>query len=203
MTGSYLDLSNLPDYEISNRTPLWWGQTLMCVIEGVLLLALIAIYFYLRLSVDVWPPPGTRIPGASLAAFSLIFLVLSMAGSYWADAGAKKDNARHMIAGMALNLVLAGIALVFRYQWWRGFNFTWSADVHASIVWSILFLHTFDLVADLLVTTVLFVMVALGHRGPAVRLGVHVDSVLYYFLVGIWVPLWMTVQWGPSVQFGP
>jgi hypothetical protein len=28
-----IDVSNLPDYEISNNTPLWWGQVLMAVIE--------------------------------------------------------------------------------------------------------------------------------------------------------------------------
>jgi hypothetical protein len=48
-----LDVSGLPPYEISNQSPLFWGQVLMCLIEGSLLCMLIATYFYLRLGVDV------------------------------------------------------------------------------------------------------------------------------------------------------
>ena len=59
MTGPrVLDVSSLPAYDISNKAPLWWGQLLMCLIEASLLLLLVAMYFYVRLSVDMWPPPG-------------------------------------------------------------------------------------------------------------------------------------------------
>ena len=44
-----LDVSGLPPYDISNQSPLFWGQVLMCLIEGSLLCMLIATYFYLRL----------------------------------------------------------------------------------------------------------------------------------------------------------
>ena len=61
-----VDVSNLPAYNISNQAPLWWGQFLMCAIEGTLFCTMIATYFYLRMSVDVWPPPGVPSPGRAL-----------------------------------------------------------------------------------------------------------------------------------------
>ena len=66
-------------------------------------------------------------------------------------------------------------------------------------MWDILFLHTYDVVADLLVTAVLMVIVAIGRDGPKERIGVHVDSVLWYFLVGIWIPMYVVVYWGPRL----
>jgi len=102
-----------------------------------------------------------------------------------------------MFGGLLANLVLAIIFLVFRFAEWNTFNFTWASDIHGSLVWSILFLHTFDVVADLIFTVVLLVILLLGKYGPHQRIGVHVDSVVWYFLVLIWIPLYVTVYWGP------
>ena len=83
---------------------------------------------------------------------------------------------------------------------WNSLNFTWASDAHGSIVWTILFLHSYDIVADMLMTAVLIVIVASGRYGPRQRIGVHVDSVLWYFLVGIWIPLYGVVLLGAAAD---
>lgn len=191
-----LDVSGLPAYEISNRAPLWWGQLLMAVIEGALICMLMAMYFYYRLTVDVWPPPGVKPPGITLPTIALIPFVASAAGSYVASEGAKRDNRSRMIAGLITNVLLGVIFLVLRFAEWRTFNFTWASGSHGSMVWAILFLHTFDVIADLLMTVILIGIIADKKHGPKQRLGVHVDSVLWYFLVLIWLPLYVVVYWG-------
>ena len=104
--------------------------------------------------------------------------------------------------GLGLNLGLAIIFLVLRAIEWNSLNFTWASDAHGSIVWTILFLHSYDIVADVLMTAVLIVIVASGHYGPRQRIGVHVDSVLWYFLVGIWIPLYGVIYWAPRLIGG-
>jgi heme/copper-type cytochrome/quinol oxidase subunit 3 len=198
-----VDVSQLPAYDISNQSPLWWGQLLMCLIEGSIFCMLIAIYFYLRLSVDVWPPPGTVLPDITLPTVALIPLAVSCIGSYWASEAAKKGDRRGMILGMLLNVVLAGAFLILRAMEWKSLNFTWASDAHGSIFWVILFLHTYDVVADLLMTTVLVVILASGYYGQKQRIGVHVDSVLWYFLAGIWLPLYAVLYWGPRILGAP
>jgi cytochrome c oxidase subunit III len=192
-----LDVSGLPPYEISNRAPLYWGQLLMAAIEGTLLCILIATYFYARLSVDVWPPPGVPPLKLLMPSLALIPLVLSAGGSYAASQGAKKNSRPIMLLGLGVNVILASFFLALRFIEWRTFNFTWASDVHGTLVWSILFLHTFDVIADVLMTVVLMVILAIGKYGAKQRLGVHVDSVLWYFLVLIWFPLYITLYWGP------
>lgn len=198
-----IDVSDLPPYEISNRAPLWLGQVLLCVIEGSMFCMLIAIYFYLRLGVDVWPPPGSQLPHVLWPSLALIPLFISCAGSYWASEGAKRDDRRWMLNGLAANLVFAGIFLVLRFYEWNTLNFNWAADAHATIVWSILFLHTLDVLADLLMTVVLIAVAALGRYAENQRLGVHVDSIVWYFLAGIWLPLYAVIYWGPRIVGAP
>jgi heme/copper-type cytochrome/quinol oxidase subunit 3 len=194
-----LELGHLPEYDISNQAPLWLGQLLLCLIEGSMFCMLIAIYFYLRLSVDVWPPPGSQLWSIWVPSVAIIPLALSALGSYAASLGAKQNNRLLMIVGMLGNLLLAALFLFFRYLEWRSFNFNWQADAHATIVWTILFLHTFDVVADLMMTLVLLIIISTGTYGPKQRIGVHVDSVVWYFLVAIWLPLYAVIYWGPRL----
>jgi cytochrome c oxidase subunit 3 len=198
-----LYLSNLAPFEISAGAPLWWGQLLLCFIEASMFLTMIAVYFYLRLSIDVWPPPGTQLPHTLYPTLALVPLVLSGAGSYWASEGAKKNDRTAMLTGMILNLLLACAFLAARWAEVRTLNFTWSTDVHGTIFWSILVLHTLDAVADMLYTAVLVVIIGVGRYGEKQRLGVHADSVVWYFIIAIWFPLYVVIYWGPHFVGAP
>ncbi len=88
-----LDASHLPPYDISNQGPLWWGQFFVTLIEGTMFCILIAAYFYTRLRMDVWPPPGDQFPHTILPTLALVPLIASAFGSYWASQAAKKTIA--------------------------------------------------------------------------------------------------------------
>jgi cytochrome c oxidase subunit 3 len=192
-----LDVSHLKPYSISNEAPLWWGQVFLALVEGVMFCILIAMYFYYRLSVDVWPPPGVQLPTRVMPALCTLLLLLSCIGSYKASEAAKKNDVRGMISGLTLNMVLAVGGMMFRAMEWGLWNYKWNTGVYGSITWAILFLHTVDVLADMVFTLVLIILLNRGATGPMQRLGVHVDSIIWYFLVGIWIPLYITVFWGP------
>lgn len=198
-----IDVSGLPPFAISNEAPLWWGQAFLAIIEGTMFCILIAMYFYIRLSMDMWPPPGIQLPRQLLPAICMVFMIASCAGSYLASEAAKRDDRRGMIRGLTLNLVLAGTAMVLRGILWREWNFKWTSTAYGSITWTILFLHTVDVAADLAFTIVLVAILATGRHDARHRLGVHVDSVIWYFLMAIWIPLYVTVFWGPYLVGAP
>ncbi len=198
-----IDVSDLPPYEISSEAPLWWGQVFLAIIEGTMFCILIAMYFYIRLRMDRWPPPGIQLPPELWPAICTIVLILSCAGSYLASEAAKRDDRLGMIRGLVLNLVLAGASMVCRAIAWRDWNFKWTSTAYGSITWAILFLHTVDVGADLAFTAVLVLILITGRHGPRQRLGVHVDSIVWYFLVAIWIPLYVTVFWGPHFVGSP
>lgn len=67
-----LDVSHLQPYEISSQSPLWWGQFMIVFIEGTMFAILIAAYFYTRLRMDVWPPPGDQFPSITLPTWIVL-----------------------------------------------------------------------------------------------------------------------------------
>ena len=198
-----IDVAGLPDFEISKNAPLWWGQVFLCFAEGSLLSIMIALYFYYRLQLGIWPPPGIGLPARLIPAISTALLVLSCIGSYVASEAAKRNNRPRMIFGLSLNLLLAFSALFFRALHWSSWNFNWKATAYGSVTWGIIFIHSFDVVADLLFTIVLLFFIVFVRSGPAQRLGVHVDSVVWYFLVGMWLALYVTIDWTPYFWGGP
>ena len=102
-----------------------------------------------------------------------------------------------MIFGLLVNLALAGVAMAIRAVEWGSWNFKWTTTAYGSVVWAMIFVHTIDVAADLVFTAVLVIILVLGRYGPRQSLGVHVDSIIWYFLVAIWIPLYATIYWGP------
>jgi cytochrome c oxidase subunit III len=198
-----IDVSHLQDYEISSEAPLWWGQVLLAAIEGTMFCIMIAMYFYIRLSMDMWPPPGIQLPREVLPAICTLLLIASCAGTYIASEASKKDDRAGMIRGLVINLVLAIGSMACRGIAWYEWNFKWTSTAYGSITWGVLFLHTLDVAADLIFTLVLVILLVIGHHSPRQRLGVHVDSIIWYFLVAIWIPLYVTVFWGPHIVGAP
>jgi heme/copper-type cytochrome/quinol oxidase subunit 3 len=198
-----LDVSHLPAADVSEQAPVWWGQLLLAFIEASMFFILLAMYFYIRLSYDMWPPPGVQLPHVGLATIALIPLLVSALGSYLASEAAKKNDRGGMLLGLGLNLVLAATFGVLRWISWDTWNFNWKTGAYGSIVWSMMWLHTLDAVADMVFTAVLILVVALGYTGVKQRLGVHVDSILWYFIVLIWLPLYVAIYWGPHIVGAP
>jgi heme/copper-type cytochrome/quinol oxidase subunit 3 len=198
-----LDVAHLPDRDVSNHDPLWWGQFILALIEASMFFILIGMYFYVRLSYDVWPPPGVQLPQQFWCAVAWVPFVVSAYGSYRASEAAKKNDTRGMILGLSFNLALGAMAMGMRAIGWWQWNFNWKTGAYGSIVWSMMWLHTLDAVADLVFTAVLILLLLLGYTGPKQRMGVHVDSILWYFIILIWIPLYIAIFWGPRFAGAP
>jgi cytochrome c oxidase subunit 3 len=194
-----LDVSHLPDYEISSDAPIAWGQFCVIAIESTMFMLLVATYFYLRLNLDVWPPPGEQFPHLLLPSLAWIPLLLSVPPAYMATETAKKDQAGATVKWMLANLFFASIFLVMRIVEWHSFNFQWDSSAHGSIVWITLGFHTLDYVALMLETVVLVIATVAGRWSPKLRSAVHADSLTWYFIVAIWIPLYFTLYWGPRI----
>lgn len=202
-TERTLDVSGLPEFAVSSQAPLWWGQACLAAIEATTFAILIAMYFYYRLSVDMWPPAGVQLPHVELPTVALLPLIASVVASYIASEGAKKNDRRTMLRGLTANAVLVLAFLALRFIEWQTLNFRWDTDVHGSIFYAILFLHSLDVVADLVYTLVLIVVIWPGNYGGMQRVGVHVDSLVWYFLAAIWIPLYVVIYWGPHIVGAP
>ncbi len=195
-SAAQFDLAVLPDSSIDSHAPLWWGQLIMAAIEGTLFVVLCVVYLYYRSKFNVWPPPGVHQP-FTLATANTAFLILSCLPVYAADKAVEKGNRSGVILWESVALFCGLLFLFLRFQEFKALDFKWNSHVYGSIVYAMLWLHSFDFAAALLESVVLIAIFLLNRVGEKQRLGVRVSTILYYFLAAIWLPLYCLVYLYP------
>lgn len=198
-TPRFINVAELPSIAFLHRSVVFWAAVGAIMMEGTMFALLIASYYYARLGVDVWPPPGTRTMGVTLPTVELVLLLISVLPSYWSSEAAKKNDIPKARRQLALNLLLVLAAMAVRAYEWSSFDFNWKANIEASIVWMMLSLHTFEVAVDVALTLFLIVVSLTPRFNDTHRKGIDFDSITWYFLVGIWVPMYATIFLAPYI----
>jgi heme/copper-type cytochrome/quinol oxidase subunit 3 len=190
-----LDVSELPSYAFSHRSPMWWGTLGMIAIEATVFALTIASYFYLRSHATTWPM--TALP-PDLLWGSLNTAV--MLGSLVPNHLAKKAAERHDLHGVRVWLV-AGIvfALAFlavRVMEFATLNVRWDSNAYGSVVWTLLGFHTAHLATDFIDTVVLAVLFFTGPLEGKRFVDVSENAFYWYFVVWAWLPIYFVIYWG-------
>jgi len=195
----FIDVADLPTIAFLSRSPAFWAAIGVVMMEGTMFSLLIASYYYARLGVDVWPPPGTRLLGFTLPTIELVLLLISVPPAYWSSEAAKKNDIPKARLHLILNVVFALAALAVRAYEWGTLNFDWKANIEASIVWMMLALHTFELGSGILITLFLIAVSLTARFNDTHRKGIDFDSITWYFIVGIWIPMYATIFIAPYI----
>jgi cytochrome c oxidase subunit I+III len=138
-------------------------------------------------------------PHIMLPTIEVIVLLLSCIPAYWGSEAAKRNDLPGITRNLVFNGLLAVLAVVIRAIYWLTFNFNWKTDIHGSVVWMIMTLHTFETVTAIIVTAFLLLLIALGRFTDTHRKGVDFDSFTWYFVVGIWLPIYATIFIAPYI----
>ncbi len=197
-----IDVSMLETYALDHRAPLWWGQILMMVIEGTLFVLLISSYFYVRMGFDVWPPNDIDPVGMLLPTIGLIILLVSVPPMVWAGRGADRKRRPWVVWGTLINLACVVIFLLIRWYELVKLPFKWSTDIYGTFVWCMLGLHTMHAIADGTQTLVILAIVLLRRVNEKQLLGIKMDGLYWYFVVGSYVPVYLVVYVYPAVLKG-
>jgi heme/copper-type cytochrome/quinol oxidase subunit 3 len=179
--------------------PLWWGNLLAIVIEGMVFVLTIASYFYLRLTFRDWPPPRIAYPDLGVGLLNLSILLASAVPMYLLQRATEKDHEKQARLAVALGLLMMLVSIVVRIYEFHGLNCQWDTNAYGSIVWLILSLHTVHLLAGT-VETVWLTAWAFTHKlDKKHRLDLEVLAAYWYFVVGSWVVLftvlYLTPRW--------
>jgi cytochrome c oxidase subunit III len=197
-----IDVSTLPDHAIGERAPLWWGVLMMVVIESTMFAMLLATYLYVRNEFDAWPPLGTPAPEQLPGLITTIVLLLSAVPQWAADRLACHDiagNDRAIRWTLVAATVLAFAVLVPRAYEFRALHCRWDSHAYGSIVWTILGMHTFHVLASAIETAVLTVYAFRRPMDEKHRLDLDVNSLYWYFVTAWWLPAYALVYFGPRL----
>lgn len=202
-----LDVSRLPPDTMDHRSPIWWGNLLMMIIETTMFGILVAAYFYLRANYDRWPPvrPDGPVglyytdPLWSIATINLIVILLSVVPMAVADMACLKHSRKWVIIGIALCMVLQGVSIWLRFKEFGGLLFRWDENAYASTVWTILGLHLLHLITGTCENSVMLAWVVFKNLDQKHARDVRVGCVYWYWVAGIWVILFGVVYVAPRL----
>jgi len=187
-----------PLKRLAPRThPLWWGVAGAVAIELVVVANLLASYFYLAAHNSVWPPEGTDPPEAVWASVVVVMLVMSAVTMWWAGRGSDAGDRMQLALGLTASCLLAALALCFRGLQIAEFDIPWNAHAYGSIVWAIVGFHFTHVVSAILGTAVVAVLAWRGYFTPDRQLAIVVDTLYWYFVAGVSIPIYLVVFWVP------
>ena len=180
--------------------PLWWGILGAVAIEGAVVATLLTSYFYLSARAEIWPPPGVEPPPLLWSTLVLVILPLSSVTMWWAGKGSDAGNKRQLAIGVTASVALASLALVIRSFQIAAFDFKWSDHAYGSIVWTITGFHFTHVVSEIVGTAVVAVLAWRGYFTPERQLGVVVDTLYWYFVAGVFLPIYLVLYWAPRLM---
>jgi heme/copper-type cytochrome/quinol oxidase subunit 3 len=206
-----LDVSHLPESGFGPSTPLWWGNTLLLLIETAMFALLGATYFYLHMNYQEWPPNQPMhdpplyhtLPDLWPATWGLVVLLIGCLPAALAHISALKLKTWPTRIGLVLTIAAGVAAAVIRWYEFPGLHFRWDDNAYGSITWFILGMHLFHILTITLETLVM-ASYALFHKLEAHRAeDITLTSIYYYWVAGVWAVFYVVVYWSPRWYMTP
>jgi len=192
------DAAAVPDRGFVLHAPIWWGNTLILLVEGAALALLVVTYFYIRRDFDTWPPTRTLLPDLGIATINLTVLVVSVLPMWYAAQLALKQDRPKLLACCLLVCVLFGIAsAILRVLEFKGVHTRFGANAYGSIVWAILAVHFAHIIAATLETLVIGILFLKGPLQEKHFVDATANAAYWYLVALSWVGLYAVVFLSP------
>ncbi|HEX8141010.1 MAG TPA: hypothetical protein VF553_00320 [Pyrinomonadaceae bacterium] len=192
-----IDVSRLPGFAFGSRAVTWWAVWGFLVIEGTMLALCFVTYFYLRDRVYDWPPPPTLLPDLLIPTINLFVILLSALPMYLLERAAKRLDARSVIRWHVVCDLIGMAFITLRFFEFKSLNVYWDSNAYGSILWTIIVIHTFHLVSEVVETIVVTVLLTTGHTEPRYMVDAADNALYWYFIVAIWIPCYALLYLAP------
>lgn len=193
-----LYVGKLPSVVFGHRSLIWWGTIGMMAIEGTMFAIVLVSYFYLRTRITDWPP-GVMPPALLYGALNTGVFLVSLIPNQWTKSVAEKGDLKKVQLGLLVMTSLGVINIVLRGFEFTALNCQWDANAYASILWTILGLHTVHLLTDWVDTAVLTVLFFTGPLDGKRYMDASENADYWYFVVGTWLPIWFIIYFVPRL----
>jgi cytochrome c oxidase subunit I+III len=203
-----IDVFALPEAAKDHKSAVWWGNNLLLLIETSMFAILVACYLYFR-NVDFgqWPPPQVDHPPFDLdpnplltgSTIELAVMLLSLVPAVLVDRACMRGPraVRTVTVGLLVVILLEVASIGLRFHGFHELHHRYDANAYGSVTWGILFLHLLHLVISVVESGLLLVWLAVKGFDDKHARDVRITLVYWYWIVGIWVPLYLLVYWSP------
>ena len=191
------DISGLPRTVFGHRSLMWWGTLGFIIIEGTTLFICAVTYFYLRRNFTTWPPEHIYRPALLVPTIQAGLMLLSNIPMRWADRASRKMDLAGVRKAFVICSVLAVVMTVLRWFEFRALNVRWDTTAYGSAAWATVTAHGTLLLLEL-AETVAFTVLLWGNDVEERDLSGVADNAFYwYFMTGVWIPLYVIVFLSP------
>jgi len=209
MTGRQaLDVSELPAFAFDARTPVWWGNTLLMVIESMTVALTIASYYYLSQNFLHWPPPNVNrnppiydtAPTLWIGTLNVALLLLSVAPTIVADRMARKFRFGPVVIALSITVIFAIACTVIRVFEFSALKVRWDENAYGSIVWWLLGLHFTHLITGLAEVSLTLFWVIVHGLDEKTGVDVTLTGAFWYWIAAIGVLVYAVLYWSPVIM---
>ena len=194
--GDALDVSEIPSYGFGHRSLMWWGTAGMMAIEGSAFGFMIIIYFYLRSISDTWPY-GAHAPDLLWGTVNVVLTFLSAIPMTWVDRKAIDHDLVNVRRGLVIVCVIGFVMMAVRALEFMHLNVSPTDSAYGSVVWVLMFLHTFNLATDYVDNAVLTTLMYKGPLEGKRFVDIAENAGYWNFVVVTWLPVYLVVYWAP------
>lgn len=203
-----IDISHLPPDTLDHRSPIWWGNFLLLMIETTMFAILVGVYLYLRLIgfqqwppplVDVHPPNYHPVPELKIATINLVLLLVSLAPMIVVDRACSKRQLNVVRIGLVVCILFGLAAIWLRFHEFHALLFRWDTNAYGSVTWTILGMHLLHLITGTVENGLMTAWIFRHGMDDKHARDIRVGAVYWYWIVGIWVLLYGLVFWGPRI----
>ena len=196
-TRAVADVRALPRTVFGHRALMWWGTMGFIVIEGTTLFICVMTYFYLRKNFTSWPPQHIYRPGLVIPTAQVVLMLLSIVPMRWVDRHSSRMDIRGVRSGLLLcSLLILGMCVLRIFEF-RALQVRWDTSAYGSAAWAVVFAHTTLLVLEAAETWTITALMFNPEVEERDLSGVSDNATYWYFLSGVWVPLYVAVYLSP------
>ena len=196
-TRAVADVRDLPRTVFGNRALMWWGTMGFIVIEGTTLFICAVTYFYLRRNFASWPPQHVYRPGLVIPTIQVLLMLLSIVPMRRVDRATYRMDLRTMRTGLLICSLLILVMCLLRVYEFRALKVRWDTSAYGSAAWAVVFSHTTLLVLEAAETLAITKLIFGDQVEERDLSGVSDNALYWYFLIGVWVPLYIAVFLSP------
>jgi len=202
-----IDVSKLPTTAWDTRACVWWGNTLLILIETTSIALILASYFYLKRNFEHWPPPRIEntpvmydaAPGLLWGTLNLLVQLASVVPMVFTDLAARRKDKPTVVKWLGVMIVLAGVSSVLRFYEFPAIHFQWNENAYGSLVWTILGLHLIYILGTGAEFLIMWLWVITHDLDSKHGLDITLAGVYWYWSVAVWVIIYAVVYWTPRI----
>ncbi|HEX6405925.1 MAG TPA: cytochrome c oxidase subunit 3 [Gemmatimonadales bacterium] len=196
-TRAVADVRHLPRTVFGNRSLMWWGTMGYIMIEGTTLFICAVTYFYLSRNFATWPPQHIYRPGLVIPTIQVGVMLLSIIPMRWVDRATRRMDLATVRTGLLICSALILAMCVLRFYEFRALQVRWDTSAYGSAAWAVVFSHTTLLVLEAAETLTITALIFGDQVEERDLSGVSDNALYWYFLTGVWVPLYIAVFLSP------